>query len=236
VLALRRVVHQRSQRHDSDRNEIFMPMRQDYSTCACHPGQDVVETSTCPVRIVGKYIQFSREEFIMNIQKIGFWIILAFLWIMMILLGAIILETFMVYPNIFHNPPQSLALGLEFMSVRAPNDFFPPLGFLSWVTGLAALIFGWRVKSARWWILGSLLMIVGEGVASILLFWPRNTIMFVEGPAVHSADFLIQTAQEFETMHWLRLAFNLLGSAMIFTGFLKYYRHLLTSRLPYSPT
>ena len=165
----------------------------------------------------------------MKMQQISFAVILAYLWVMMILLGSIILETFMVYPNIFHNPPHSLELGMEFMSVAAPNTFFPPLGFISWVTGLASLILGWRVKEARYWILGSLLMIVGEGVASMTLFWPRNTIMFIEGPAVHSAEFLIQTAREFETMHWLRVIFNALGSAMIFTGFLKYYRHLIAS-------
>ncbi len=171
----------------------------------------------------------------MRIQKIGFWAILAFLWIMMILLGAIILETFMVYPNIFHNPPESLAQGLEFLSIRAPNDFFPPLGFASWVLGLASLWVGWRVKSARWWILASLAMIVAEGVASMLLFWPRNTIMFVEGPAVHSAEVLIQTAREFEALHWLRVIFNVLSSAFIFTGFLKYYRHQLTSQATHQP-
>jgi hypothetical protein len=167
----------------------------------------------------------------MKLQQLGFATILVYLWIMLILLGAIMLETFMVYPNVFHNPPQSLALGLEFMSIRAPNDFFPPLGFLSWVTGLASLVMSWRVKGARWWILGSLLMIVGEGVASMLLFWPRNTIMFVEGPALHSADVLIQTAREFVQLHWLRVVFNVLGSAMIFAGFLNYYRAMIVSRL-----
>jgi hypothetical protein len=39
-----------------------------------------------------------------------------------------------VYPNISHGPPWSLELGLGFVSVRAPSDFFPPLGCLSWVT------------------------------------------------------------------------------------------------------
>jgi hypothetical protein len=72
-------------------------------------------------------------------QRLAFWIILAYLWVMMILLGAIVMETFMVYPNVFHDPPRSLELGLQFMSVRAPSDFFPPLGFLSWVTGGVSL-------------------------------------------------------------------------------------------------
>jgi uncharacterized membrane protein len=136
----------------------------------------------------------------------------------------------MIYPNIFYNPPQSLETALDFMVVRAPNDFFPPLGFLSWVTGVGSLILGWRVRLARYWILGSLLMIVGEGLVSMAFFWPRNTIMFVEGTAVHSAAFLRQTAEEFVKLHWSRLAFNLAGSALIFTEFLKFYRHRITSR------
>jgi hypothetical protein len=92
------------------------------------------------------------------------------------------------------------------------------------------LIVGWRAKSARWWIVASLAMIVAEGVASMLLFWPRNTIMFIEGTAVHSAEFLIQTAREFETLHWLRVIFNALSSVFIFTGFLKLYRQQIISQ------
>lgn len=165
----------------------------------------------------------------MNWQRITFGVLLIYLWVMMILLGSIVLETFMIYPNIFRDPPASFAVALDFMSVAAPSDFFPPLGFASWVFGAAALLLGWRAPAARWWILGSLLMIIGEGVASMLLFWPRNTIMFVEGPALHSAEFLRQTAQEFEAMHWLRVAFNAAGSALIFTGFLKFYQQMLLS-------
>ena len=52
-------------------------------------------------------------------NRIAFWIILAYLWVMMILLGAIVMETFMVYPNVFYDPPRSLETGLEFMAVRA---------------------------------------------------------------------------------------------------------------------
>jgi hypothetical protein len=33
-----------------------------------------------------------------------FRIILAYLWVMMTLLGALVKETFMVYPNVFHDP------------------------------------------------------------------------------------------------------------------------------------
>jgi hypothetical protein len=62
-------------------------------------------------------------------------------------------------------------------------------------------------------------------------FWPRNTILFIEGPAVHSAEVLRQTAGEFQRMHWWRVVFNAIGAAAVFTGFLRLYRHTLTTRM-----
>jgi hypothetical protein len=165
------------------------------------------------------------------IERLAFPVVTAYLWVMMILLGAIVLETFMIYPNVFADPPASLELAMEFISVSAPNDFFPPLGFLSWVLGAGALVVCWPVKAARWWILFSLAMIVCEGVVSMLYFWPRNEIMFVEGSEVHSAEYLKQVAREFETWHWRsRLGFNALAAASAFVGFLRIYRHRLLSR------
>ncbi len=165
-----------------------------------------------------------------NIQRLAFPVVTAYLWVMMVLFGAIVLETFMIYPNVFSDPPESLELAMDFLSVSGPSDFFPPLGFATWVTGAAALVLSWPVKEARWWVAFSLLMIVCEGVASILFFWPRNEIMFVEGLAVHSAEFLQQTAREFQTLHWSRLAFNAAASGAIFVGFLRFYRQRLLAR------
>ena len=166
-----------------------------------------------------------------KIQRLAFPVTTAYLWVMMVLFGAIVLETFMIYPNVFSDPPASLELAMDFMSIRAPNDFFPPLGFLSWVLGAGALVLCWPVKAARWWILLSLAMIVCEGVASILYFWPRNEIMFVEGLEVHSAGYLKQVAQEFETWHWRsRMGFNAAAALGAFVGFMRLYRHRLLSR------
>jgi hypothetical protein len=53
--------------------------------------------------------------------------------------------------------------------------------------------------------------------------------MFIEGTAVHSAEFLRQVAREFQTLHWARVAFNVAASASIFVGFMRFYRHVLTS-------
>jgi hypothetical protein len=122
---------------------------------------------------------------------------------------------------------------MEFMAVRGPDDFLPPLGFLSWVSGLAAVVLSWQVKLVRWWILLSLAMIVADGLVSILFFWPRNEIMFVEGAAVHSAEVLRQTAREFQTLHWSRLAFNAASAAFAFVGFVALDRQrVLAQQLP----
>jgi hypothetical protein len=172
----------------------------------------------------------------MKKQRIAFVFILTYLWVLMILLGSILFDTLVLYPNIFHDAPRSLEAALEFMVVRGPGDFFPPLGFLSWITGLGSLILGWRVKLARYWILGSLVIIVCEGLFSIVFFWPRNTIMFEEGTAVHSVAYLKQTAQEFQTLHWLRVAFNVAASALAFVAFSKFYRYRITSQDAYLGT
>ena len=115
------------------------------------------------------------------------------------------------------------------MTIRAPSDFYPPLGFSTWVFGAASLIAAWRVRPARYWIALSVAMIVSEGLFSMAFFWPRNTILFIEGTAVHSADVLRQTAEEFQRMHWWRVVFNAIGAAAVFTGFLRLYQHTLTT-------
>ena len=120
---------------------------------------------------------------------------------MIILLGSIVMETFLIYPNVFYDPPRSLEVALAFMQVRAHSDYFPPLGFISWVTGAGAIVAGWPTRTAHYWFAASVAMIVCEGLFSMVFFRPRNTIMFVEGPAVHAAEALRQTAREFPSLH-----------------------------------
>src|SRR5262249_38260042 len=131
---------------------------------------------------------------------------------------------------IFHDVPRSFETGLAFMSVRGPSDFFPPVGMLTLITGLASVILAWGVKPARFWLLaGVAIVFFGEFLFSVAFFWPRNTIMFEEGTAVHSAAFLQQTAREFQAGHWFRLGLSGVAAALSFAGFLKLYRHRILS-------
>ncbi len=158
------------------------------------------------------------------LASLAFVVVLVFLWIMMILLGSLVLESFMIYPNIFHNAPERFELSLQFMSITGPAQYFRPLGMASVLGGFVTAILAWRVKSARWWIVAGVLMILAEGIVSMQYFWPRNTIMFIEGAAVHPVEVLRRTADEFQLWHWSRLAFNAASAAFVFVGFLKMYR------------
>jgi hypothetical protein len=154
-----------------------------------------------------------------RLQRLTYPIVLVYLWVMMILLGAIMLETLMVYPNIFRNAPESLAYASGFFSEASPATFFRPLGMLSWAVGIAAVGLSWPVGNVRRWLALSLLCIVADGAASMFFFWPRNTMMFIEGTAVHSPEVLRQTAEQFEQLHWLRVAFNAASAVFAFVGF-----------------
>ncbi|MBN3554704.1 hypothetical protein JYA63_10535 [Fictibacillus nanhaiensis] len=160
-------------------------------------------------------------------KNITFVSILSHLWVQWIMLGSMLVNTFLLYPNIFYDVPKSLKTAMEFMEVASPHTYFPPIGMASISTGILALILGWKVKSARVWIFWSMLMIVIEGAISIVFEWPRNEIMFLEGTDVHSIAFLKETAKEFVIIHSIRVGTNILGSILIFIGFMKYYKNCL---------
>jgi uncharacterized membrane protein len=169
-------------------------------------------------------------------RQIGFALVLAYHWVLMIFLGAITFETLILYPNIFRDAPASLEAAVAFMKI-GPADFFPPVGMLMLLTGAASVIFSWRVKTARYWLLISVLILLfGEFLFSAVFFWPRNTIMFIEGPAVHSAEVLRRTAREFEALHWVRLGLCLPASVFSLIGLLKYYRQRIASSSPALPS
>ncbi len=181
--------------------------------------------SRSPVRHDASSDQASRWA-----PRLTLGVTLGYTWVLMTLFGAIVLETVMVYPNVFRDPPQSLELTVQFLAVVGPSGFFPPLGFLSWALGGAALLLCWRQGAARWWVLLSLAMLLAEGVASMLYFWPRNEIMFVEGLSVHDPGYLIQVAEEFQTWHWRsRMGFNTVAAIAAFAGFLGVYRTWVTA-------
>ena len=167
----------------------------------------------------------------MQKQHFAFAAIIIFLWTLMIMFGSILFETFIIYPNIFRDVPGSFEVATKFMAVAGPSNFFRPIGACTIPMGIASLLLSWRTRPSFYWLLGSLIVIIiGEFLFSALFFWPRNTIMFVEGPRLHSAATLKQVAWEFQTGHWFRLALSTCSTTLAFIGLLKFYRFGILTR------
>jgi hypothetical protein len=174
---------------------------------------------------------FSDRNRIMQKQHFAFAAIIIFLWTLMIMFGSILFETFIIYPNVFRDVPGSFEAAAKFMAVAGPSNFFRPIGAATIPMGIASLLLSWRTRQSFYWLLGSLIVIIiGEFLFSALFFWPRNTVMFVEGTRLHSAATLQQVAWEFQTGHWFRLALSTCSAALAFIGLLKFYRFGILTR------
>ncbi|SFP86712.1 hypothetical protein SAMN05421810_103662 [Amycolatopsis arida] len=168
----------------------------------------------------------------MNIRQLGFLAGVAHLWAALLLLGSLLTETVLLYPNIFHDVPRSLRTTTDFLAVTNPGDVFPVIGTATLLTGVLAVVLGWRTRAARYRFLGGVASVaLGDFLLSMLYMWERNEIMF-EGTAVHSAAYLQQVATEFQTAHWFRLCAAALAAVLAFAGFLALHRQRVTAGRP----
>lgn len=143
--------------------------------------------------------------------------------------GTLLSETLLLYPNIFADVPDSLALTTEFMAVSAPGDVLPPLGAASLLTGIAAVALTARQAAVRWWEIAAVVsLLFGQFLFSAIFFWPRNRIMFTEGAAMHDAAYLQQIAAEFQAGHWVRVAAGALAATLAFVAMLRMHRRAIT--------
>ncbi|MGV0578489.1 DUF1772 domain-containing protein [Mycolicibacterium elephantis] len=144
--------------------------------------------------------------------------------------GTLLSETLLLYPNIFADVPDSLALTMEFMAVSAPGDVLPPLGAASLLTGVAAVALTIRRAAVRWWEIAAVVsLLFGQFIFSAAFFWPRNQIMFTEGSAVHDAAYLQQVAAEFQAGHWVRVGAGALAATLAFVAMLRMHREAIAA-------
>jgi hypothetical protein len=143
---------------------------------------------------------------------------MAFAWVAMVMFGGMVVETWLIYPNVFADVPASLDRGLAFFTEVGPSAVFPRLGVATGVTGVATLVVCWRDRAVRPFAAGAVgCLLLGELVFSMLYFWPRNDIMFDQRDQ-HPVDVLVRTAAEFETGHWFRLALSGVTAGLAFTA------------------
>src|SRR3712207_2115985 len=151
--------------------------------------------------------------------------LIAVVWTAMLSFGGVAAETVMLYPNIFGDPPASLDRAREFLVAGGPSDYFPPLGAAVVLCSLAATVLTWRIPGLRWWIAGSAAVFIAcEFLFSVVFFWPRNDIMFVDPVGTHTPEYLRQVAEEFVAGHWVRVVGGAVTSTLAFTALLRWVR------------
>jgi len=162
--------------------------------------------------------------------------LIVLVWASMMSFGGVAAETVMLYPNIFGDAPASLDRAREFLVDGGPSDYFPPLGATVVLVALASVVLTWPVRRIRWWIVVAAGVFVAcEFLFSVLFFWPRNEIMFVDPPGTHTPEFLRQVAEEFVAGHTVRLIGGAVTSALAFTALLRWVRdHARTAPAPAS--
>jgi hypothetical protein len=145
-----------------------------------------------------------------------------FAWMAITTFSGVLIETLLIYPNIFGDVPASLTRSTAFFSEVGPGDVFPVLGLTTLVAGLLTTALTWSLRPARIRaVVAVAVTAIGEFAFSAWFFWPRNTVMFVEGPAMHPATHLVRVAWEFETGHWLRLAMCGVTAVLAFSALLR---------------
>ncbi len=154
------------------------------------------------------------------------WIALvALTWAAMMSFGGVAAETVMLYPNIFHDAPASLDRARDFLVVSGPSDYFPPLGASVVLLSAVATVLTWRHRRLRLWIVAAAAVFVAcEFLFSVVFFWPRNEIMFVDPAGTHPPEYLRQVAREFVAGHWVRLVGGAVTAALAFTALLGWAR------------
>ncbi|MBL1079377.1 hypothetical protein JK358_33725 [Nocardia sp. 2] len=120
--------------------------------------------------------------------------------------SATVAETWLLYPNIFRQVPESLVQAQEFMSVIAVGDVMRPLGAAMTLCALVAAVAALRYRVARRWLAGSLTALIsGQFLLSILYLWPRASILFDDRDE-HTAAEIDRAAAEFVTGQYFRIA------------------------------
>ncbi|GAB3840293.1 hypothetical protein GCM10029963_08670 [Micromonospora andamanensis] len=95
--------------------------------------------------------------------------------------------------------------------------------------GVATTVLTWRERRLRWWVVAATGVFVAcEFLFSVVFFWPRNEIMFVDPVGTHSAQYLRQVAEEFVAGHRVRLAGGAVTAALAFTALLRWARTAVT--------
>lgn len=149
---------------------------------------------------------------------------MAYFCLAMIVLGGTIFAVMVEYPNWFADVPASVEATRKFYKVLHPGYFFQIAGPLMLVTGIAFVIAGWRIQSARNLVLMSLGVMVAIELLTFFYIYPRLDILFGSGAASQSVEALRQAASDFTVADRIRTGMDLVASALAVAALFSFFR------------
>ena len=149
----------------------------------------------------------------------------AYFCLMMIVLGGTIFAVLVEYPNWFADVPSSLEATRNFYKVFHPGYFFQTVAPLSFLTGIGFVITGWRIKSARNFVLMSLAVLVAAELLTFFYIYPRLGIMFGPDAASQSLETLRQAGQQFTNADRIRTGLAVVANAFSVAALLRFFRY-----------
>ncbi|RDI51103.1 DUF1772 domain-containing protein [Nocardia mexicana] len=132
-------------------------------------------------------------------------------------------ETIFLYPNMFRDVPESLALSDEFMTVVDIGAVMRPMGGVMTLCAVIAIVVALWTRHARGWLAASLVSLVsGQFLLSILYQWPRASILGERDR--HTVEEIDRAVTEFLVGHGFRIAASLATAVLAIVAVFSIYR------------
>ncbi|NNH73151.1 hypothetical protein HLB23_25365 [Nocardia uniformis] len=148
---------------------------------------------------------------------------------------TMISETVFLYPNYFHDIPNSLIVADEFTAVVSVGSVMRPLGAVLTLSALVATAASLWSRTARTWTLASLAALVsGLFLLSALYLWERWTILFDDRDQ-YTVEELNRTVQEIEVAHAIRILLGAVTALFAVMAALRTYRSRLLGNVEQTP-
>lgn len=153
----------------------------------------------------------------------------AYFCLVMIILGGTIFAVMVEYPNWFSAVPSSLEASRTFYKVLHPGYFFQIFGPLSLLAGIAFVVAGWRISSARNPVLISLAIFVGIELLTFIYIYPRLGILFDPAAASQPVGNLQVAADQFTTADRIRTVLAFIAGGFSIAALFRYFQFRYSS-------
>jgi hypothetical protein len=150
-------------------------------------------------------------------------LLFAHIALVFMLLGGGVLDTYVSFPNWFHNIPDSLVTAKQFYSFRHPGYFFIPVLLLVIFSGVAFVVAAWKHEPARIWVLVGTVLFVAIAVMNVGFIYPRLSMVIGEGSETRALEVLQAAAQELQVLIQVRLVLSIIGTGFAVFGLWRFY-------------